>query len=284
MISFRHSIGTAVLILVLQADVFGQAGGGGAGGGGMSFNASSLSGLSGLTGLTGLTGLSGLGGGGIGTSTGMTGSTATSGRSTTGTSTSSTASRGSSSTTSGFGGNSTSGSMSSGGSSSSQSGLSGSGTSGLSGGQSTNTQAQNFVGGSGAQNFVGGGMQGNSNRSNRQFQAFQQTQGMMNQGMSTTGSPRQIKTALRVNFAAPSARDLQSAGRTAPANQASLQRFSAKNPQFAGLNVALNANGVATLQGTVPSAEAARLAANLLRLQPGVRTVDNQATVDPAAE
>ena len=279
MISFRHSIGTAVLIFVLQADVFGQAGGG-AGGGGMSFNAGSLSGLSGLSGLTGL---SGLGGGGIGTSTGMTGSTATSSRSTTGTSTSSTSSRGSSSTTSGFGGNSTSGSMSSGGSSS-QSGLSGSGTSGLSGGQSTNTQAQNFVGGSGAQNFVGGGMQGNSNRSNRQFQAFQQTQGMMNQGMSTTGSPRQIKTALRVNFAAPSARDLQSAGRTAPANQVSLQRFSAKNPQFAGLNVALNANGVATLQGTVPSAETARLAANLLRLQPGVRSVDNQATVAPAAE
>lgn len=127
-------------------------------------------------------------------------------------------------------------------------------------------------------------MQGNSNRSNRQFQAFQQTQGMTNQGMSTTGSPRQIKTALRVNFNAPSARDLQTSGRTAAANQASLQRFSARNAQLAGLNVTLNANGVAVLQGTVPSAEASRLAANLLRLQPGVRSVDNQATVEPAAE
>ncbi|MFM7919197.1 MAG: BON domain-containing protein, partial [Planctomycetaceae bacterium] len=175
-------------------------------------------------------------------------------------------------------------SMSSGSGGSGQSGLSGTGTSGLNGGQSTNTQAQDFVGSNGAQNFVGGGMQGNSNGSNRQFQAFQQNQGMTNQGMSTTGSPRQIKTALRVNFAGPSAGDLQSAGRTAPANQASLQRFSARNPQFAGLNVALSANGVATLQGSVPTADAARLAANLLRLQPGVRSVDNQATVEPAAQ
>jgi len=165
-----------------------------------------------------------------------------------------------------------------------QSGLSGAGTSGLNGGQTTNTQAQGFVGGSGAQNFVGGGMQGTSNRSNRQFQAFQSNQGMMNQGMGTTGSPRQIRTALRVNFSSPGARGLQTAGQTAPAAQAALQKISARNPQLTGLSVSLNANGVAVLQGTVPSAEASRLAANLLRLQPGVRSVDNQATVEPAAE
>jgi len=41
---------------------------------------------------------------------------------------------------------------------------------------------------------------------------------------------------------------------------------------------------VAVLQGTVPSADAARLAANLLRLQPGVRSVDNQATIDQGAQ
>jgi osmotically-inducible protein OsmY len=46
----------------------------------------------------------------------------------------------------------------------------------------------------------------------------------------------------------------------------------------------LSGNGVAVLQGTVPSAEASRLAANLLRLQPGVRSVDNQATVEATAE
>jgi len=281
MSTFRLCFTAAFLTVRLQwQPVFSQSGGGGS-----SSKSSLLSGLSGfsdLSALSGLAGLTGLGGGGIGTSTGFGGNTGALGSSTTGTS--STSSRSSNSTTSGFGGNSTSGSMSSMSGGSGQSGLSGTGTSGLNGGQSTNTQAQGFVGGSGAQNFVGGGMQGNSSRSNRQFQAFQSNQGMMNQGMSTTGSPRQIKTAMRVNFAAPSARDLQSTGQTAPANQASLQRFSTRNPQLTGLSVFLNANGVAVLQGTVPSAEASRLAANLLRLQPGVRSVDNQATVEPAAE
>ncbi|MFN9235041.1 MAG: BON domain-containing protein [Planctomyces sp.] len=279
--TFRLCFTAAFLTVMLQLQpVFSQSGGGGS-----SSKSSLLSGLSGfsdLSALSGLAGLAGLGGGGIGTSTGFGGNTGALGSSTTGTS--STSSRSSNSTTSGFGGNSTSGSMSSMSGGSGQSGLSCAGTSGLNGGQTTNTQAQGFVGGSGAQNFVGGGMQGNSNRSNRQFQAFQSNQGMMNQGMGTTGSPRQIRTALRVNFSSPGARGLQTAGQTAPAAQAALQKISARNPQLTGLSVSLNANGVAVLQGTVPSAEASRLAANLLRLQPGVRSVDNQATVEPAAE
>lgn len=288
MISFRIIAGCLAAAFVLQLQpAFAQSGGGGGGGGfgGGStggFNLNSLSSLSGVSGLSGLTGLAGLTGGGIGSSTGMTGSSSTSSRTTSGTS--STSSRSTGGTTSSFGGNSSSGSMSGTSNSSGQSGLSGSGTSGLNGGQSVNTQAQNFVGGSGAQSFVGGGMQGNANRSNRQFQAFQQQQGMTNQGMGTTGSPRQIKTALRVNFSGPAASDLQKSGRTAPANRASLDRFAAKNPQFAGLNVTLSPTGVAVLQGTVPSADAARLAANLLRLQPGVRSVDNQATIDQGAQ
>ena len=287
MISFRIIAGCLAVAFVLQLQpAFAQSGGGGGGGGGGGFGGGSTGGLnmSSLSGLSGLTGLSGLGGGGIGTSTGMTGGASTSGRSTTGTSSTSMSSRSTGSTTSSFGGNSSSGSMSGTSSSSGQSGLSGTGTSGLNGGQSVNTQAQSFVGGSGAQSFVGGGMQGNANRSNRQFQAFQQQQGMTNQGMGTTGSPRQIKSALRVNFSGPAASDLQRSGRTAPANRASLDRFAAKNPQFAGLNVTLSPTGVAVLQGTVPSADAARLAANLLRLQPGVRSVDNQATIDQGAQ
>lgn len=289
MISFRIIAGSLATAFVLQlqpafAQSGGGGGGGGFGGGGTSgFNLNSLSSLSGLSGLSGLTGLAGLTGGGIGSSTGMTGSSMTGSRTTSGTS--STSSRTTGGTTSSFGGNSSTGSMSSSTSGGSgQSGLSGSGTSGLNGGQSGSTQAQNFIGGSGSQNFVGAGMQGNANRSNRQFQAFQQQQGMTNQGMGTTGSPRQIKSALRVNFSGPAASDLQKSGRTSPSNRASLDRFAAKNPQFAGLNVTLSPTGVAVLQGTVPSADAARLAANLLRLQPGVRSVDNQATVDQGAQ
>ena len=42
-------------------------------------------------------------------------------------------------------------------------------------------------------------------------------------------------------------------------------------------------NGVVTLRGNVPSEEAKRLAAALVRLEPGVRTVNNETVVAGAA-
>jgi hypothetical protein len=50
-------------------------------------------------------------------------------------------------------------------------------------------------------------------------------------------------------------------------------------PELSGVNVELTADGVALLTGTSPNAEASRLAANLVRLQPGVRKVNNQIAV-----
>ena len=50
-------------------------------------------------------------------------------------------------------------------------------------------------------------------------------------------------------------------------------------PEFRQVGVTVETNGVATLTGIVPDAETRRLAANLVRMRPGVRTVDNQIAV-----
>lgn len=162
------------------------------------------------------------------------------------------------------------------------SGLSSTGTSGLNVPAGTsNTASQSFVGGNAAQTFVGGSRQAtNQQGTNRQFQAFQNTQQGMNQGTSTTGTPRQVKTALRVGFSFPTATSAQASGRLAAGNQASLSRYVTTRPEFTGINVDMNSEGVAVLTGSADSVEASRLAANLMRLQPGVRRVDNQVAVN----
>lgn len=162
------------------------------------------------------------------------------------------------------------------------SGLTSTGTSGLNVPAGTsNTASQSFVGGNATQTFVGGSRQAtNQQGTNRQFQAFQNTQQGMNQGMSTTGTPRQVKTALRVGFSFPTATSAQASGRLAAGNQASLNRYVTTRPEFTGINVDMNSEGVAVLTGSADSIEASRLAANLMRFQPGVRRVDNQVAVN----
>ena len=53
-------------------------------------------------------------------------------------------------------------------------------------------------------------------------------------------------------------------------------------PQASGLDVSVGPGGVATLRGTVMDARQARLAAAVLSLEPGVRSVQNQLHVEPA--
>lgn len=161
------------------------------------------------------------------------------------------------------------------------SGLNGNGTSGLNVGAATNTATQNFIGGNATENFVGGSRQAtNQQGTNRQFQAFQNTQQNMNQGTSTTGTPRQVRTALRVGFSFPNATAAQNNGQLANANQANLSRYMISRPEFTGISVNMTSEGVAVLTGSAESVESSRLAANLMRLQPGVRRVDNQVAVN----
>ena len=65
-------------------------------------------------------------------------------------------------------------------------------------------------------------------------------------------------------------------GRLANANIASLKRFTSNRPELAGIEVEMNSRGVAILTGSAATVETSRLAANLMRLQPGVRKVENQ--------
>ena len=68
-------------------------------------------------------------------------------------------------------------------------------------------------------------------------------------------------------------------GRLADANVASLTRFTPSRPELAGIDVEMSSGGVAILTGSATTLETSRLAANLIRLQPGVRKVKNQIVV-----
>lgn len=170
------------------------------------------------------------------------------------------------------------------GTSAGQGGATGSGLSGQSTfggtvpGQSTATSnaAQSFIGSNATQGFIGGSSQAAIQQgSNRQFQAIQNNQ-MQQNTSPQTGTPREIRTTLRVAFPFPTTTQSQMTGRLASANAASLQRFVAGRPELAAIEVAVRPDGVAVLTGSVDSPATSRLAANLIRLQPGIRKVDNQ--------
>lgn len=207
-----------------------------------SLNASQLSGLSGL-GLSGLTG--GTTSGSSSSRTGTTGSTGSAGT---------------------FGSTGSTGTTGNTGSSSRTGNTGGAGT------------GNGFVGGNQSQTFVGAGQQqGNQANTNRQFQ-FQAAPNNSMQSSQSTGTARQVKTALRVNFSFPAPQG-GSAGNSAKANAASLDRYVTRYPQLSGIAVSLQPDGVAVLSGEIASAETVKLAENLVRLQPGVRRVENQTSV-----
>ena len=140
--------------------------------------------------------------------------------------------------------------------------------------------ATGFVGSNSSQAFVGGARQAtNQQATNRQFGAFQNTQNTSNTQSSQTGTPRSIRTTIRISFAAPSGTFAQQTGVLAYSNSVQLTQFSSNRPELSGINVELTADGVAVLTGTSPSIDTSRLAANLVRLQPGVRKVNNQIAV-----
>ena len=168
-----------------------------------------------------------------------------------------------------------------------QTGVAGSGLSGQSSfagtvpGESTATSnaAESFIGANATQGFVGGARQAtNQQGSDRQFEAIQNNQSQQSTSQQT-GTPREIRSTLRVGFAFPTASQSQMTGRLADANVASLTRFTPSRPELAGIDVEMSSGGVAILTGSATTLGTSRLAANLIRLQPGVRKVKNQIVV-----
>ncbi len=165
----------------------------------------------------------------------------------------------------------------------------GSGASGITAGTGVNaatstagTPTETFIGSNASQAFVGGARTATGQQTtNRQFQAFQNNQTANNAQSQQTGTPREIRTALAISFNYPTASTAQQTGRLADANSLSLARFRATRPELSGINVSLTSQGTAVLTGALPTADSSRLAANLIRLQPGVRKVENQIAVTP---
>lgn len=157
-------------------------------------------------------------------------------------------------------------------------------TSGLTTGPTSTagTPAQTFIGANATQAFVGGAREATNQQSmNRQFQAFQAAQTQANTQSQQTGTPREVRTVLRIGFNFPTASSALQSGTLASANALSLSRFSQNRPELAGVNVRLTGDGTAVLTGSLPTTDSSRLAANLMRIQPGVRKVDNQIAVTP---
>jgi osmotically-inducible protein OsmY len=82
-----------------------------------------------------------------------------------------------------------------------------------------------------------------------------------------------------VNFSFPATAQARSQGKLAASNAPSLDRYVTRYPDLSGISVDLRPNGVAVLSGQTTSAENQKLAENLVRLQPGVRRVDNQTSL-----
>lgn len=134
--------------------------------------------------------------------------------------------------------------------------------------------SENFVGGL-VQEGQGQGQFGNAGRNfNNQFTNINRQGQTRRDFQQPTGPSRAdlIRPRHRVSF--------DFTPRPAEIVNSSLQTRLGNQPSSVnGVNVSLNEQGVATLSGTVADEHAAKLAAALARLEPGVRTIDNQLTV-----
>lgn len=119
--------------------------------------------------------------------------------------------------------------------------------------------------------FVGGGTQTQRNNA-RQFQAITVNGVPVGGTFETSGTPRQIPVSLKVGFAFPAA---DGSSQLLPSAAAPIQQVAVSRPEFRSVQVQVT-KGVAVLVGQVPTEASRRLAANLVRLRPGVRSVDNR--------
>lgn len=138
-----------------------------------------------------------------------------------------------------------------------------------------------FVGAPPEDEFVGAGEEPtDNNRVNRLFRAITGADVPTGTTQETTGNRRRVPVSLRLGFPAPSPRQ---ATALAGPDQVALKRYLAIRPELLAVAVSMDDAGVVTLSGTVADASTGRLAANLVRLQPGVRKIRNQLVVEPAA-
>ncbi len=122
---------------------------------------------------------------------------------------------------------------------------------------------------------VAGAQQGGGRGSTRQFNVAGGQAGSGRTG-GTSATTRQVRPRFRLAFQ-PS-RSL-TAARVQASAVSRLTKYSGRVPALKNVAVEAAANGTITLRGTVNSPDAARLASNLLRLEPGVRRIQNEIKV-----
>lgn len=160
-------------------------------------------------------------------------------------------------------------------------GLDSNGTDSDSGGLPGANSAQGFVGASETERFVGGSRESITNSAvNRFFREIAGGEVPTGGTQDSSVGPRRVPMRLRLGFKAPSP---QAATALAGVGGISLQKFLKARPGLSAVKVSMDDAGIATLAGTVSESAAKRLAANLIRLQPGVRQVVNRIEVQALA-
>lgn len=152
-------------------------------------------------------------------------------------------------------------------------------TSGANGLQGANGQGAN---GQGARFGVGNtaGRLGQSGLGrqglNRQGQNGQ-NRNRNNQGQNQQDDVQNSQVRIRPQVSFPYGERQNTAVNTALSGQ--FDRIGKSNPDFAGIQFTMDSRSEVTLSGSVPREHAGRLAAALVRLEPGVRSVRNELTV-----
>ena len=143
--------------------------------------------------------------------------------------------------------------------------------SGQDGGVAGSNTRETFIGSNQTGNFFGGAV-ATDNGASRLFRALAEAS-VPTGGNQQTGTPRSIPTSLRIAFSFPSP---TSGSGLAPASGFAIERVALQRPEFRNVSISVSRGGVAVLDGAVNNAAARRLAANLIRLRPGVRNVENR--------
>jgi len=156
-------------------------------------------------------------------------------------------------------------------------GLGANGAGSDSGGFAGANSAQGFIGASETEGFVGGSRESMTNSAvSRFFREIAGGEVPTGGTQDSSASPRRVPMSLRLGFKAPAPR---AATELAGVGGISFRRFLTARPELSAVDVSMDDAGTATLIGIVAESATKRLAANLIRLQPGVRQVENQIEV-----
>lgn len=140
------------------------------------------------------------------------------------------------------------------------------------GGEAGSNVTDTFIGG-GDGGFVGGAQERQNQAVNRFFRAITGEDVPTGGSRGSSGEPRRIPVRLKLGFLRPTPRQTLAIGGRAGLD---LTRFVRMRPGLQAVGATMDDQGQVTLTGVTPDDASRRLAVNLLRLQPGVRSIRNE--------